>query len=195
MKLTKVLAIIFLLFLIPAKSFADAPEISAEQKYFNVIKGHYVLKGNVNVGLNNRGLKAKISADEARVSLLGQKCWATGKVTFVHDNVVFGCDKAFLQWSTKTADVVGAVKFESKDTVSITADSATFNWSEKIADFYGAVNLKPEENLSFAEDIELEDVTYAHVQFNVRENKILVLEKVSDVAGIEIPDSDVDVEQ
>ena len=145
MKLTKILAIIFLIILIPAKSFADAPEISADEKYFNLMKGHYVLKGNVNVALSNHGMKAKVTADEARVNLIGQKCWATGKVNFVHDNVVFGCDKAFLQWSTKTADVVGKVKFESKDTVEISADSATFNWSEKVADFYGKVKIKPEK--------------------------------------------------
>ena len=197
MKLTKILAIVFLLILIPAKSFADAPEITADEKYFNLLKGHYVLKGNVNVGLKNHGMTAKISADEARVNLLGQKCWATGKVNFVQDNVDFKCDKAYLQWSTKTADVSGKVKFESKDIVTITADSATFNWSEKVADFYGKVTVKPETNLSFAEDVELEDEKqiYAHVQFNVRENKILALEKVSDKAGIEIPEFDVEVEE
>ena len=195
MKLTKIFTILFLLLLIPAKTFADAPEISADEKYFNLMKGHYVLRGNVNVALKNHGMTAKISADEARVNLLGQKCWASGKVNFVQDNVDFKCEKAYLQWSTKTADVSGKVKFESKDTVTITADSATFNWSEKIADFYGKVKVTAEKNLTFADDVELADIVYAHVKFNVRENKILALEKVSDIAEIEIPDSDVEVEK
>ena len=195
MKLTKILAIVFLLILIPAKSFADAPEITADEKYFNLMKGHYVLRGNVNVALKNHGMTAKITADEARVNLLGKKCWASGKVNFVQDDVDFKCDKAYLQWETKTADVEGKVKFESKETVTITADSATFNWSEKIADFYGKVKIQPEKNLQVAEGLEVADITYAHIQFNVRENKILALEKVSDKAGIEIPEFDVEVEK
>ena len=195
MKLAKVLAIIFLAILIPAKSFAAAPEITADEKYFNLMKGHYVLRGNVNVALNNHGMTAKISADEARVDLLGKKCWATGKVNFLQDNVDFNCDKAYLQWETKTADVAGKVKFESKETVTITADSATFNWSEKIADFYGKVKVTPGKNLVVEDDLKVEDIIYAHVQFNVRENKILQLERVSDKAGIEIPDSDVEAEK
>ena len=195
MKLAKILAIIFLIILIPAKSFADAPEISADEKYFNLMKGHYVLRGNVSVGLKNHGMTAKVTADEARVNLLGQKCWANGNVNFLHDNVIFGCDKAFLQWATKTADVSGKVNFESKDAVKISADSATFNWSEKIADFYGKVSVKPEKNLILAEDLEVADIIYAHVQINVRENKILALEKVSDTAEIKIPESDVEVDE
>ena len=195
MKLMKILPVVFLLLIFSAKSFAAAPEISAGQTYFNLLKGHYVLKENVRVALDNHGLKAIITADEARVNILSKKCWAFGNVNFVHDDVIFGCDKAFLQWETKTADVVGKVNFESKETVSIKADTATFNWGEKIADFYGKVTVKPEKNLQLAEDLELADIVYAHVQFNVRENKILQLEKVSDVAEISIPESDVEVSE
>ena len=194
MKLKKILAIMFLLILIPAKLHAAAPEITADQKYFNLVKGQYVLKGNVNVALNNHGMTAKVSADEARVNLIGQKCWATGNVKFVHDEVVFGCEKAFLQWSSKTADVAGKVKFESKDIVTIIADSATFNWSEKIADFYGKVKVTPEKNLSIEDNVKPENKTYAHVQFDVRENKILKLEETSEVAEIKVPEPDVDAD-
>ena len=193
MKWTKVLPIFFLMMIFCAKSFAAAPEISAEQTYFNLLKGHYVLKENVRVALNNHGLKAEITADEARVNILSKKCWATGHVTFLHDNVVFGCEKAYLQWETRTADVVGKVNFDSKETVSIKSETATFNWSDKIADFYGAVKVQPEKNLQLAEGLELEDINYAHVQFNVRENKILQLEKTSDTPEISIPESDVEV--
>jgi len=181
--------------ILPLKSFAAAPEITAGQTYFNLLKGYYVLKENVRVALDNHGLKAIVTADEARVNLLSQKCWATGKVTFTHDDVIFSCDKAFLQWQTKTADVSGAVNFSSKDTVQIAADSATFNWSEKIADFYGAVRVNPEKNLQTAEDIELDDIVYAHIKFDVRENKILQLEQVSDTKEITIPESDVEVDE
>ena len=152
-----------LLLIFTAESFAAAPEISADKKYFNILKGHYVLKDNVRVSLNNHGLQATITADEARVNLLSKKCWATGKVNFIHDDVDFSCQKAYLQWETKTADVVGAVKFKSKDNFSITAESATFNWSEKIADFYGKVKVSGEKNLQLEDGLKLENVAYAHV--------------------------------
>ena len=195
MKLLKILPVIFLLLIFSAKSFAAAPEISADQKYFNILKGHYVLKDNVRVALNNHGLQAIITADEARVNLFSKKCWATGKVNFAQDNINFSCQKAYLQWETKTADVVGAVKFDSKDTVSIKADSATFNWSEKIADFYGKVKVKSEKNLQLGEGVELSNTTYAHLKFNVRENKILQLEKNSDTPEISIPETEVEIEE
>lgn len=192
MRAIKIFLLMLAVLILPLKSFAAAPEITAGQTYFNLLKGHYVLKENVRVALDNHGLKAIITADEARVNIMSQKCWATGKVKFTHDNVIFSCDKAFLQWQTKTADVAGAVNFSSRDTVQIAADSATFNWSEKIADFYGAVRVNPEKNLQTAEGVELADIAYAHVKFDVRENKILQLERVSDIAEIKIPDSDVE---
>ena len=195
MRATKIFLIMLAVLILPLKSYAAAPEITAGKTYFNLLKGYYVLKENVRVALDNRGMKAIVTADEARVNLLSQKCWATGKVTFTHDEVIFSCEKAFLQWQTKTADVVGAVNFESKDAMQISADSATFNWSEKIADFYGAVRVKPEKNFQAADDIEIEDVVYSHVRCNVKENKILQLEKEPVSTQITIPDSDVEVDE
>ena len=190
MKLTKIL-LILLVMLFPLRSFAAMPEISAGEKYFNPLKGHYILKGNVYVGLNNHGMTATVTADEARVNVFAQKCWATGNVNFAHNNVLFKCEKAFLQWQTKTADVVGAVKFDSKGNVAITADSATFNWSEKIADFYGRVTVTPRSNLTLANNLTVENVTYAHVRYDVRQNKILQLDKTFWKTGVTIPASDV----
>ena len=183
--------IVFLIIILPKVTFADAPEISAGEKYFNILEGHYVLRDNVRVALNNHGVRAIVTADEARVNVLSQKCWADGNVKFVHDNVIFSCDKAYLQWQTKTADVIGKVAFLSAGVVSITAQSATFNWREKIADFYGRVQVNAKENLKLAENLELEQGIYAHVQFDVRQNKILLLEKNSNAPEISIPDTDI----
>ena len=191
MKSTKILWLILLVIILPLKTFAAMPEISAEEKYVNLLKGHYILKGNVYVGLNNHGLKATVTADEARVNVLSQKCWTTGNVNFVHGNVLFKCEKAFLQWQTKTADVVGSVKFDSKGTVTISSDSATFNWSEKIADFFGRVTITPGSNLMLADNLTVENVTYAHVRYDVRQNKILQLDKTFLKSGVTIPASDV----
>ena len=191
MKLLKILPILFALLIIPCQSFADMPEITAGQTYFDVMKGHYVLKDNVRVVMNNHGLKATVTANEARVNVVAQKCWALGDVTFSHVDYDLKCDDAYLQWQTKTADLVGGIDFKGKKSVAVTSNKATFNWEEKIADFYGDVKVTAEKDLQFAEDLKLEDdVVYAHVRYNVTENKILQLDKTFDIPNIEIPDPD-----
>lgn len=191
MKLLKILPIIFLLLIFQSKTFAETPEISYGSSYFDMAKGYYVLKDNVRVALNNHGLKAIVTADEARVNVFKKKCWAKGSVNFSHDNVNFGCNEAFLQWEARTANVIGAVKFDSLEKVSITSGSATFNWREKIADFYENVQIKPKTEILNESGEELDQWTnYSHVRYDVQENKILQLEKNSEMPEIIIPDSD-----
>lgn len=191
MKLLKILPIIFLLLIIPRQSFADMPEITAGQTYFDVFKGHYVLKDNVRVIMNNKGLKATVTANEARVNVVAQKCWALGNVTFSHVDYDLKCDNAYMHWSDKTAEIVGGIDFKGKKSVAITSDTATFNWEDKDAHFYGNVKVVAEKGLKFAKGLKLEDgVTYAHVQYNVTENKITQLDKNFNIPKIEIPDPD-----
>ena len=191
MKSIKIFAIIFFVVLaLPTKIFAAAPDISAGQTYFDIFKGYYVLKDNVRVVTNNHGLNATITADEARVSILNQKCWADGNVKFSHEDVTFSCNRAYLQWKTKTADVVGKVNFVKTKSVAITSDTASFNWSEKIVDFYGNVEVKAKKELNFEEGVKLKKKKYSHVQYNVREDKILLLEENSEVPEIVIPEPD-----
>ena len=191
MKLLKILPIIFLILIIPRQSFADMPEITAGQTYFDVFKGHYVLKDNVRVIMNNKGLKATVTANEARVNVVAQKCWALGNVTFSHVDYDLKCDNAYMHWSDKTAEIVGGIDFKGKKSVAITSDTATFNWEDKDAHFYGNVKVVAEKGLKFAKGLKLEDgVTYAHVQYNVTENKITQLDKNFNIPKIEIPDPD-----
>ncbi len=224
MRLLKILPIIFLLLIIPAKSFAEMPEITAGQTYFDIFKGHYVLKDNVKVIMNNHGLKATITATEARVNVVTQKCWAMGNVNFQHEDYNLKCETAYMQWQTKSADMIGGIDFESKKIIKIKSETATFNWGDKIADFYGKVKVKIEksampkdtknktskkdsksadkdvtdaesvtlaEGITFAEGVEFDEkAVYAHVRYNVTENKILQLDKTFDIPKIEIPDPD-----
>ena len=191
MKLLKILPIIFVLLIIPRQSFADMPEITAGQTYFDVFKGHYVLKDNVRVTINNHGFKASVMANEARVNVVAQKCWAMGAVTFAHVDYALKCDNAYLHWNDKTAELVGAIDFTGKKGVKINSDTATFNWDDKDANFYGNVKVVAAKNLNFASGLKLEDgMTYAHVRYNVAENKILQLDKTFDIPKIEIPDPD-----
>ncbi len=96
-----------------------------------------------------------------------------------------------MQWETKTADLVGGIDFKGRDSVTVTSDTATFNWETKEADFYGDVKINAEKDLEFAEGLKLQkNKRYAHVRYNVTENKILQLDEKFDVPQIEIPDPD-----
>ena len=132
MKFLKIFALMMLmLFVAQGRTFAAMPEISAGEMYFDVFKGCYVLKGNVHVAADNHGFKAVITADEALVNVVKQKCWADGHVKLKQDNITFSCDRAYLQWQTKTAEVTGSVKFANKKSVTINSDTAVFNWRDK----------------------------------------------------------------
>lgn len=193
MKLLKIFPLIVLLVvLFPARSFADMPKIEAGEQYYDVFKGYFVLKDNVKVEMNNHGVTATITADGAKVNVVAQKCWAEGNVHLTHNNENFSCDNAYLQWKTKTAEVVGNVRFSSKKVMTVTSETAIFNWGDKIVDFYNNVTVKAEKNLKLEDGLKIKKKTYAHVRYNVIENKILLLEETADTPTIEIPDPDND---
>lgn len=169
------------------RTFAAMPEISAGEMYFDVFKGVYVLKGNVHVAADNHGFKAKITADEAQVSVTKQKCWAEGHVKLEQEGITFSCDRAYLQWQTRTAEVTGSVKFVNKKSVTISSDTAVFNWHDKIVDFYGKITVKAEKKLKFADGVKLDGKNYQHVKYNVVEDTILELDKTFDAPEVVIP--------
>lgn len=189
MKAVKIFAIALLMILIAqGRTFAEAPDISAGETYFDIFKGVYVLKDNVQVTVNNHGFKAKITADEAQVSVINQKCWTQGNVKLVQEDITFSCDRAYLEWATRTAEVTGNVDFKNKKGVAITSDTAIFNWKDKIVDFYGKVTVKADKKVKFADDISLDGNEYQHIKYNVVDNKILELDKTFDAPEINIPE-------
>jgi len=189
MNAVKIFAVaLIMIFAMQGRTFAEAPDISAGETYFDIFKGVYVLKDNVQVTLNNHGFKAKITADEAQVSVVNQKCWTQGNVKLVQEDITFSCDRAYLEWATRTAEVIGNVNFEKKKGVAITSDTAVFNWKEKIVDFYGKVTVKADKKLKFADDISLDGEEYQHVKYNVVDNKILELDKTFDAPEVNIPE-------
>ncbi|MBR0260726.1 MAG: hypothetical protein IJQ85_02920 [Selenomonadaceae bacterium] len=191
MKTLKIFGLAFLMiFIAQGKTFAEMPEISAGETYFDIFKGVYVLKGNVHVAANNHGFKAVVTADEALVSVAKQKCWAEGNVKLTQEDITFSCDRAYMQWQTRTAEVTGKVKFVNKKIVSITSDTAVFNWQNKIVDFYGKITVKAEKKLKFADGVKLDGNEYQHVKYNVVENEILELDKTFDAPEVVIPEAD-----
>ena len=188
MKLKIFLAIFLLFFFVPGKSFADMPEISAGKTYPYLLKGYYVLQDNVHVVTKNHGVSLTVDANEARVNIFSQRCWATGNVRLIYDKISFGCNEAFLEWKSKSANVVGKVKFSNAESVDVTADGAIFDWSEKIVDFYGKVKVVAGKNLNKDKDFKLSGEKFSHVKYSVAENKILEVSKnPADVKEIVIP--------
>ena len=188
MRALKIFALTLLVLVVAqGKTFAAMPDISAGEQYFDVFNDVFVLRKNVRVAMDNHGFKGKLSADEARVSMKKQCCWADGKVKLEQTDITFGCDRAYIVWATKTASVTGKVKFESKSAVTINADSAVFNWDTKVVDFYGKIKLKADKNVKLADGVKIDGKNYQHVQYNVVEKKILALDKKFDVPEIVIP--------
>lgn len=193
MRYLKIFALTMLMILVAqGKAFAEMPEISAGEMYFDVFKGCYVLKGNVYVGVNNHGFKATVTADAAQVSVMKQKCWAEGNVKLIQEDITFSCDRAYMQWQNKTAEVIGSVKFVNKKSVTINSDTAVFNWQDKIVDFYGTVKIKTNKKVKFADGVKLNGKEYQHIRYNVVEDTILALDKNFDAPEIKIPTVDED---
>ena len=175
MKAFKIFALaLFVILIAQGRTFAEAPDISAGETYFDIFRGVYVLKDNVQVTVNNHGFKAKVTADEAQVSVVNQKCWTQGNVKLAQEDITFSCDRAYLEWATRTAEVTGNVKFKNKKGVAINSDTAVFNWKDKIVDFYGKVTYNEQE--------------YQHIKYNVVDNKILEQDETFDAPEINIPE-------
>ena len=191
MKALKIFSLaLLMIFVAQGKTFAEMPDVSATETYFDIFRGAYVLKGNVHVAVDNHGFKATVTADEAIVSVAKQKCWADGNVKLTQENIIFSCDRAYMQWQNKTASVIGKVKFENKKSVAINSDTAVFNWDNKIVDFYGKITLKAEEKVKLADGVTLNGNKYQHVKYNVEEDKILALDKTFNVPKIVIPSAE-----
>ena len=188
MRTLKILGLVLLMiFIAQGKTFAAMPEVSANETYFDLFKGAYVLKGNVHVAVDNHGFRATVTANEAIVSVAKQKCWADGNVKLTQENIVFGCEHVYIEGATHTAKVTGKVKFENKKSVTITSDTAVFNWDSKIVDFYGKINLKADKKVNLANGVVIDGKEYQHIQYNVVEDTILALDKTFNAPKIIIP--------
>ena len=181
---------LMMLFFAQGQALAAMPEISATEKYFDIFKGGYVLKGNVRVAMDNHGFKANLAADEAFVSVTQQRCWADGNVKLAQENINFSCDRVYVEWATQTAKVKGSVKFVNKKSVTISSDTAVFNWQTGIVDFYGKITLTATKRLKFAKGVKLDGKNYQHVRYSVREDKILALDKTYNAPAVTIPAAD-----
>ena len=161
--------VVMALVIVSSRGFAAMPDISAGKTDFDMMKGLYILTNKVKVADNGR----TITAEKAVVSLKDQKVWANGDVTLNYDNLNFRGDKIFVRGLDKTAEAVGTLQFNTQNGLKIAADYGTFNWGTKEADFYGSVKINGAKGIK-------KNVEYAHVKYNVVENKFVSLEQTSD---------------
>jgi len=134
----KVLLIALLaLFLLPNVAWAAAkPIIKADQTYFDINTGLYVLKGNVYIEARGR----IITASMARVNVTSLEVWGSGGVTVTQDDIYFTGDSVYVYGLQDRATIDGGVTFR-RTGLAVNADRAEFNWKTKLGVFTGNVKV------------------------------------------------------
>lgn len=126
-------------FLLPTETvYAARPNVTADNKYFDISTGCYVLTGNVRVEIGER----IITADKAVVNLLTMEVQGDGNINLVssEDDITFSGDSVTVTGRDKTAFVTGHASFRQGET-AIASDSASYNWQTKLAEFRQNVRL------------------------------------------------------
>lgn len=113
-----------------------APVIKADQQYFDVNSGLYILEGNVSIEVKNR----LITAGQAKVNLGNLTVWGAGGVSVTQDDLKFRGDSVTVYGSQDKASITGHVEL-SRSNLSIAAEQVEYNWREKIAEFSGNVKV------------------------------------------------------
>lgn len=133
---------LLLMFLFAGTTLAAKPTITADQQYFDINTGLYVLNGNVYIEVKNR----VITAGQAKVNMSSLEVWGTGGITVNQDDISFTADKVYVYGSQDHAVVEGNVIF-SRGNLKVTANQVDYNWRDKIAVFSGNVQIRQNDSL------------------------------------------------
>jgi lipopolysaccharide export system protein LptA len=134
------------------------PIIRADQTYFDINTGLYILKGNVYIEVKDR----IITAGMARVSVSSLEVWGSGGIKVTQGDISFTGDSVYVYGSQDTAKIDGGVNF-SRTGLSIHANKAEFNWKTKVGVFTGNVTIT-QNGRSWTTD---------SVRYNVQTNSIV----------------------
>lgn len=134
---TKILAIIFMLILIPITCFADF-SVKSDYKDFDFTTGVYNLSGNVTVQFPVQNETMTVVADKAKVELYQQQVHSSGNVKLQWGALSFACAKVDVFHQERTAYMEGGLVFDANGQ-HITSSSGTYCWKTKIATFSGNV--------------------------------------------------------
>ena len=147
----RILAITLLVILLfTATAMAAKPIIKADQQFFDINTGLYVLDGNVYIEVKNR----IITAGQAKVSLASLEVWGTGGITVAQDDIYFTGDTVYVHGPSDRATIEGGINF-SRTNITVIADRVSYNWRDKNALFSG--NVKVTQN---GQEFTADNVTY-----------------------------------
>ena len=156
---TKVLTFTLLIILLfTATALAAKPIIKADQQYFDMNTGLYMLNGNVYIEVKNR----IITAGQAKVSISTLEVWGSGGITVTQGDIYFTGDSVYVYGNSDRATIEGNINF-SRTNIKITADRVDYNWRDKTAIFCGNVQVTQNDN-SFSSDT---------IKYNLETNTIL----------------------
>lgn len=156
---TKILSFTLLIFLLfTATAMAAKPIINADQQYFDINTGLYVLKGNVYIEVKNR----IITAGQAKVSVGTLEVWGSDGITVTQGDIYFTGDSVYVYGVSDRATIEGNINFY-RTNLKIAADRVDYNWRDKNAIFSGNVQVL-QNGQSFTVD---------SLQYNIDTNTIL----------------------
>ncbi|MBP2626347.1 MAG: OstA family protein [Firmicutes bacterium] len=156
---TKILTFTLLICLVfTATAMAAKPIIKADQQYFDINTGLYMLNGNVYIEIKNR----IITAGQAKVSMSSLEVWGFGGITVTQDDIYFTGDNVYVHGPSDRATIEGNINF-SRTNIKIAADRVDYNWRDKNAVFSGNVQVLQNNNYFTADSI----------KYNIETNTIL----------------------
>lgn len=139
-------------------AMAAKPIIKADQQYFDINTGLYMLSGNVYIEVKNR----IITAGQAKVNISSLEVWGSNGITVSQDDIYFTGDSVYVYGSQNRATIAGNINF-SRTNLKVTADRVDYNWQDKNAVFCGNVQVLQNGN-SYTADT---------VKYNIETNTIL----------------------
>lgn len=139
-------------------ALAATPIIRADQQYYDINTGLYVLNGNVYIEIKNR----IITAGQAKVNMGSLEVWGSGGITVIQDDISLSGDSVYVYGTQDRATVEGNITF-SRTNLKVTANRVNFNWREKNATFSGNVQVT-QNDTSFTVD---------NIRYNVESNTFL----------------------
>lgn len=152
---TKILTLtLLIMMLFTVTALAAKPIIKADQQYFDINTGLYILNGNVYIEVKNR----IITAGQAKVNLSSLEIWGSDGITVSQDDIFFTGDSVYVYGSQNRAAIEGNINF-SRTNIKITADRVDYNWRDKNAVFIGNVRVVQNDNSFTADTITYNIVT------------------------------------
>ncbi len=158
MKTKQILVATLVFLLLFSLTVSAKPIVKADEQYFDINTGLYILKGNVYIEVKNR----IITAGQARVNMASLEVWGSGGITVTQDDIYFSGDSVYVYGTQDRASIAGNVAL-SRTNLKVTSNEVDYNWRDKVATFKGNVSVT-QNDVSYTTDI---------AKYNVETNTFL----------------------